>query len=835
MDPITFVEFTGLMTNASTRLKIAVSGFSLSILGCGLAYAAVPQTEYDTVIRAARDGQAASAAEKLQAWHSEYPQDQKILHDLVVVLGWAGNFEGALALSAPLMSVNTPAYVLKSLGYSALSSEHWDDADKSFRLVLRTTPDDIGARGGLVRAMLGRHQYDEALQYAQSFLPDFSSAYQSGDVPMIMLLAFVRERRAEALYAADAYQNVLRFDPQSREALRGYVFALGRAGMPYLAARVADRRLDLFSTEERRQIAHTLAGRTVIFGEAQLSVDEKPPRFATTETALDQNANVLKRFGDRPETQFDRMVALRDRQLMMEVVQLYTALRAAGVAMPAYAKAAAADAYLFLEQPETARELYSAAIADVTKGDIANVDSWRIGLAYAYSEAEQHDEAQSVADGVLTSTPTLINKGTASIEASNGDYTTATITAALVRLYADRLEEAEKRLAALRKIAPFNGQTRLAWAGLQSAREHPRAALEEFTLVQLDDPKSVAAQVGRGDTLLALNQFSAAKAISEPLLADYPEDKGVQNLARQLEIHDRPFLKISTTLGKGGNAAGAESVYEVQLYSAPLTNSLGEPYRVFTHVSRSSGSIAADQSNNDNVPRLRTGVGVDYRVRDLTVEVEANRAVENASGSGLALQLTKDLSDSWHVRLAADSNVNDLSSAAYDNDVTARRITAGITWQKNESRSIDAELSNTGFSDGNRRDALGLTWTERWVSGPVFKLDSALSLATSRSSARDVPYFNPASDQEATVTLIAEWRTWRRYRRSFTQQLQVFAGRYWQQDFQDGATSGAQYGHQWDIDGDFTLGYGLGISTHPYDGIRDQRHYGYLNLTWAIK
>jgi poly-beta-1,6 N-acetyl-D-glucosamine export porin PgaA len=294
-------------------------------------------------------------------------------------------------------------------------------------------------------------------------------------------------------------------------------------------------------------------------------------------------------------------------------------------------------------------------------------------------------------------------------------------------------------------------------------------------------------------------------------------------------------LQVTSTFGNGGGEAGAESLIDARLYSAPLTNSLGDAYRVFSHVSYANGDASGADEDTDNVSRTRAGVGIDYRIRDLTLSAEINRAIENANRTGAILTATKDFSDAWRARFEFDSNVDDLSAKAFSNDITARRVTAGLTWQQNESRSIDGELSTTRFSDDNRRDAATIAWTERWVSGPVFKLDSVLGLAASQNSARNAVYFNPESDQEATVTLNAEWRTWRNYRRSFTQQVQVFGGRYWQQDFDSGSTSGARYGHQWAIDDAFTVSYGIGVSSHPYDGVRETRHYGYLNLNWAIK
>ncbi len=801
-----------------------------------MTHAGIAQKEYSDLISAARDGKTDVAIEQLRNWHIAFPNNRKVLYDLTVVLGWAGDFDGALAFRDQLLSAtDTPDYVLKSLGYCANQVQRYADAAEIYRRVLQRKPDDLESRRGLVNALLGQHRSDEALQYVQNYLPAFNSEYQSGDVPMIMLLAQIYTQREENLKAVTAYQDALRLAPQSRDASRGYAFSLAAAGMPYLAERVAKEHADYFSAEEKRQFAHTAAGRTVIYGEAQINVDHKTPRFATTDAALNENIEVTKLFGEQASTQFDRMVALRDRQQMKEVVHLYQALLVQGVAMPPYAKAAAADAYLYLEQPEKARDLYRAAIDEAKRGDVADVNSWHAALAYAYSEAEQHEAAIAEADRLLPETPPLANRGIPGIEAPNDDYPYAALLAVQIRMYADRLQQAEDKLAPLREAAPFNEQIRQTSADLHMSREQPRAALEEYSLLRVDYPKAVAPQTGQANALLALNNFTAAKANLPALESDYPEHKDVQNLKRQVDIYDRPFLQVTSTFGNGGGEAGAESIVDARLYSAPLSNSLGDAYRVFTHASYANGQFDADNNRERNVSRTRAGVGIDYRVRDLTLAAEINHAIENVSRTGVVLSLNKDFSDAWHARLEADTNVNDLSAKAVDAGVSAHRLTAGLLWQANESRNIDMEVSTTHFSDNNQRDRAEIAWTERWVSGPVFKLDSILGVAASQNSLRNAAYFNPANDHEASATLKGEWRTWRRYRRSFTQQVQIFSGRYWQDDFGGGSTYGAQYGHEWAIDDVFSVSYGIGVSSHPYDGVREKRDYGYLNLNWAIK
>jgi biofilm PGA synthesis protein PgaA len=397
-------------------------------------------------------------------------------------------------------------------------------------------------------------------------------------------------------------------------------------------------------------------------------------------------------------------------------------------------------------------------------------------------------------------------------------------------MYADRLQQAEHGLAESRALAPFNAGIRAAWASLQSNRERPRAALEEFTLLQQDEPGSIDAAVGRAETLLALNQFADARAALTPLLANHPESKAVQGLAQKLEKHDRLKLKIDMTLGHGGSAAGAESVLDATLHSAPLNGSLGEQTRVFTHLSRSNG-----ETGDMSVTRTRLGAGIDYRARDIVIEAEINRATGAANANGLILAMTNSLSDAWHMHASLDTNVNDMPAAAYRNGVTGKSLKTGLTWINHESRKAGGELSHTRFSDENVRNAARLSWTERWISGPAVKVESTLGLYGSTNSLTGVPYFNPARDREASVNLAGEWLTWRRYYRSFRQRLSYTAGHYWQDEFGGGRVGELRYEHEWRDDRNFSFRYGLGRGFHPYDGIREDRNFGYATLYWEIK
>lgn len=823
------------MSVSSLRFLPGVRALILSgFFACHSVSAGVPQADYDAVIQATRgeqsSAQLAPAIDQLRAWHLANPEDMRFLYDLAALLDRAGDYPAALLHYPQIVKADAPPYAIKAVAHAAKMANRPQQAEAAYQLLVNKTPEDREAHVGLVYAWIEQKRLQQAFDYASRQLPDTIEKYSAADVPMMVALAELHELRKEWVQAAGVYQKVLQFNPAFRYAQRGRVFALSQAGMPYLAKRFADLEPGAFDNDEKYRLAHAAAALTIRFGEAQLAAEDKRSRITTIDIALAENADLTRQFGDMPQTKFDRMIALRDRGHMREAVQLYDSLVEANVAIPAYVKLAAADAYLYLEQPETARDLYLEGLQDDSAGDANELLNSRISLVYAYHEAEQQHEAEALADRLLREQPQRIYQGLRGLDAANPDYSQASVLGALLQLYGDRLAIAEKQLTVLRAQVPFNAEIRSAWASLQSAREHPRAALDEFSLLLIDQPKSVGAAVGRGETLLSLNEFAQAGIMLQPLPAEHPESKAVQHFARKLANYDRPFFKVETTIGQGATSNGADSVTDAALYSAPLTGSLGEHFRVFSHVTRADG-----ETGSENVSRTRLGVGLDYRARDISVDAEINHTLGEPHASGVALALNWELSDAWRGQVALDTNINDLPVAALRSGVTAEGIKLGMTWTANESRKAGGELASTRFSDNNIRDMARIWWLERWISGPALKLESILGVSSSRNSQTGRNYFNPTRDVELGLETKGEWLTWRRYQRSFRQRVSLNVGQYWQSDFDRGATAGLRYEHEWRQDDALEFSYGVGRSFHPYDGNRDYRNYVYLNLSWRIQ
>ncbi len=651
------------------------------------------------------------------------------------------------------------------------------------------------------------------------------------NIPGLVALAESYEQRQAWLQAASTYQEVLRLNPKFRYARRQLVFNLSQAGMPNLAKYYADQYASEFTEGEQYQLAHDDAALTIRFGEAQLDFDNKTSRFNTTDIALAENAEIAARFNDPPKTQFDRLIALVDRARMQDAAQLYRSLVEAKLLIPSYVKFSAATAYLCVEQPEMARDLILDGLKDSTSYDANTLMDEQISLMYAYSEAEQYHEAETLAKEILANQPRAIYKGMPGLEQANSNYLVAYTLNTRLQTTNDRLDMAEENLSVVRAQAPFNNDIRLAWAALQVAREHPRAALGEYSSMLIDHPSSVEAQVGRGGTLLTLNEFTQAKALSATpfLLEVAPGDKAVPNLVRKLEDYGRPFYQIQSTFGQGSVNNGADSFIDARLYSAPLA--FNEHVRLFSQLLYANGETL----DNNSASRSRLGVGFDYRSRDVDAAIEVDHSLNQPHSNGVILTLGWNISDAWQAGAAIDTNFIDLPAEALAQDISARQAQLNLNWSKNESRKIGGVLSSTRFSDSNVRNIATLTWMERWVSKPIFKFDTLLYLGTSSNSALDRAYFNPSRDRDMSLELTGEWLTWRRYLRSFKQRASVTLGQYWQNGFGSGQAAGIRYEHEWSLENDTLITYGIGRSFQPYDGAREFRKYIYLNLSGRIK
>src|SRR5262249_17728024 len=158
-------------------------------------------------------------------------------------------------------------------------------------------------------------------------------------------------------------------DPANVEARDAVQAILRDLRAPWGANRFA-------STPPPLPLASEMAAAEVRWGDVDRPYDPRQ-RFVAVDRALATLDGLIAKAAANKDTaalvslRMDRMVALRDRVRMADVVNEADLLRQEGVALPAYAREALADALLYLHQPRAALAEYEAVLAADPHNELA--------------------------------------------------------------------------------------------------------------------------------------------------------------------------------------------------------------------------------------------------------------------------------------------------------------------------------------------------------------------------------------------------------------------------------------------------------------------------------
>jgi biofilm PGA synthesis protein PgaA len=762
---------------------------------------------------------------KLKDQVERAPSNQRLLHDYMHALGEAGRDDEIVALLPRLDPASAPVNVLARAGRAAGNLKHFSLAVELYQAAIKRAPNRSDIVAGLAYSLIDDRKPDDAVALLEA-----RKRAMWQEIPLLEAYAEALQARRDPVHALLVYERILILEPANRAAIRNRILTVARIGAPHRAIELAQQSPGALSEDELLGLRSDQAALATRWGAA--ADQSAPDRFSNTDIALADNERLLQELQTAGQggsaaarrLQFDRIEALRNRARMREAVALHQSLVAEAVEVPAYAQIAAADAYLYLEQPEKARDLYLQAL----QGNVENFSA-QVQLFYAYSDGEQHREALEQIDRVAAATPRRIDAYSPLTIADNPDYASVSATAAAARAYQDYLDEAQQRLEDLHRLAPYNMEVRDKLADIYGARGWPRRAEQEHLWILAAEPAYRDSRIGHANTLRELQDWVPAGREAAALEAAYPEDRQVQHTNRLWRIHNMRELQVE--VGKGESSGGAgplgtdEHAIETRLYSQPIR----QDWRAFLHQYEASATFADGKGY-----RRRLGAGAEYRVRDLRLAGELSDSYDSDSDLGVSLDATWSLDDHWSLDGAVESSSNDIPLQARIVDVRGKSVRAGVTWRAHESRSFAASLQTLDFSDGNRRNILTGSAFQRLLTGPVWKLDGTAALYASSNSASNVNYFNPEEDLGADLTLIGEQRLWRRYQRGLVHRLFLSLGTYRQQDFGSGETGAIRYEQEWGLDDRLGLRYGAQRSFHPYDGVREYANFYNLSLNWKF-
>ncbi|NVO06452.1 MAG: poly-beta-1,6 N-acetyl-D-glucosamine export porin PgaA [Rhodoferax sp.] len=661
---------------------------------------------------------------------------------------------------------------------------------------------------------------------AACLLACLAAQAQSGPTAADSLRAGQQAAQAGDFFAAlRAFATARQQDPQNRDAVRAVADMLVELGAPFGAAQALGAPLDA-------GLRSRMAASRVRWGQ-QIAHTDPTLRYADTDRAIAELQALLSeaRAQQPADTGLitrllrDLAVALRDRRRWSEVLQTTQALRAQSSAIPAYVRQAEADALLALRRPADARSAY----AEVLAADPLNREAY-MGRLYAELEDEDLYAALASADALLVGSEPARRFGKDGTLEANADWLDAQIAAGQVRGYVDLPEQAWERLLPLAEAAPALPYLRAALGGVAAQRGWPRRSAEEIAIAHSLAPEDLGMQLGQVESDIRLRQWHRAQAQLRTLAAQYPDEPGITRAQRDLDNYHAPELRLEMGLtgenGGGIHAPGAGSDSSLTFYTPPLA----KRWRIAAAYSHSHATLPEGAFT-----RERTGLGLEGRWPDVTLEAFGweNRNVLSTSGSSLQARWEPD--DHWSLQAASERVAADTPLRAMVYGITANLLSLGGSYRWDETRTLDLSLRSLAFSDGNQRQESSAALTQQVLARPGLKVAVGGSLYASKSSQAGGPYFNPSSDSAVNLTLGIDHLLWRSYEHSWQQHLTLGVGSYSQAGFASAGTASARYEQEYQQSPFCSLRLGLDWASRVYDGVPEQSLRAYFSWEHRIR
>jgi biofilm PGA synthesis protein PgaA len=775
--------------------------------------------ERHRAIDLARAGKYEQALALLRQLRAKYPSDVTEVMDYIAVSSWAGHDNDAVTQYEKIVKQPMPDYVLEAVGHSYRRTHQSEKALAVYLRGLKQSPRNEIFAAGEVRCLDDLGRYAEGVTVAKQYTAQYGER-----LDVLLAGGEASNFDDQTVEALNFYERAENISPRNGEALRGLIHAEDRVGAPQLALKKADKHPGLMKGEEYRAIVGDSDSSLVRWG--PLEPVNEASRYEATDaalTTLDQHisqwsaANDPKYYPNIIRARFDRLIALRDRSRMQDVVNDYNALVQEGIEVPPYALGPVGDAYLALRQPEIARDIF----LKVLQGEPNDFEARRL-LAYSYLECEQYDEAYATIDKLREDEPTWIYLKGEPERQPNAARAMVDIDSGNLRAYGEMLQDADNKLTPVVETAPYDARNRAAAGNLYMMRGWPRKAMEQFQIGKaIQDGHDVANETGIAMANLDLQNFREAEAGVQNLMQRFPENNDVQRANRLWQVHNMAEIDVHA----GYNFTPSESSsatnsphgqgYDVgaELYSAPIDYN----WRLF------AGEDYAHERNPNAegiIDYSRSNAGVEYRNADVTASIaptfNAYNGHQRVGADGVAHYTFNDM---WTAGIAAELFSAATPLRALNAGVTANQYDINTTWRQSESRSLSLDAYVMPFSDGNFRTVQDAEYIERLYTNAIFKLDAEVNLASSQNNKNENRlYYNPSLDFTALAALRGTQTLYRRYETLWEHSLLAMPGLYSQQHYGTSPAWTVRYEHRLHYNDVLNAGVGVNYTHQDYDG-----------------
>ncbi|PJG68237.1 poly-beta-1,6 N-acetyl-D-glucosamine export porin PgaA [Acinetobacter seifertii] len=798
--------------------------FSLVYLLPIQLYAAPVDVLREQAIQHYRAGQTQHAVYQLDQLLKQYPHDQKLLADyLIVMSNEKKDLTKLKDLLVNINYVNFPEYAKLPLIQNFRDFKHFKIAiEWANKLNIQKTID-----GCILLSVLYAESQDTV--NAKTLLSKINIKNLNAD--QLVRIAYAYRLINLPVDALATIEHAYQQQAKSSSILQEYVYDL-------IAIGAYKKAQQLLQTSEKNQQTVQLQ-QTLQVSEFSQQVNNAITRykylnrqglsdtesFTELDSVLEQGQKLQQQI--KPEGpnylrfHYDYLYALDFRGRAKAVLDNFTQLNIPLEKLPAYVRHAIADSYLAEQKPKQAELAYKTLLTEKNYPDMIVYS----GLYYSYIEQEKYKEAEQLLTEVDHLIPTYKYSQAKGVDkTSHPDRDDYIVLKGMHLAYANHLEQAEKHFEKTVEQAPANESLINNLARVERWREKPLEAKKTISRLNGIDPIAKDTRINEMQNAQALGDIQTWRKTTQNLVQFYPEDSGVIKSRKELDDRNRATISHSTTWGqsKANNSdsvSGQNGLKDREMETRLNSPWIKDNYRLFAWHQDRYGEY-----NFGDVHNQRYGVGAEWQANRKALSAILSQSTDGGQ-AGVRLDWSQWLNDHWQYQLQYNSQA-DIPLQAIDAGEDGQSYRAVLTWQKDESRQIGASYGLTDISDGNKQQEFSTFWRERLFAAPHHITYGTVRGFFGSNSQDQTAYFSPSSHYSAELNLSHDWVTWREYERSFKQHFEAGVGFYKQADYSTKPTYSLQYQHQWQLSRTWQLNYGIGWQYHPYDGHAEQHAYG---------
>lgn len=742
----------------------------------------------------------------------------------------------AVIFTCCLLIAPTFAQSLRDQAGAARHIQDYVRAEQLFRKALAAQPQFAPLSLDLATVLIDQKKFSEATKHLQRYRSRFgeSEAYW-------LIKGYWYDRQERFFDSLTCYENALRFNSHSEEAMRNYIQTADTLGVPDKAITLARVYPQAINQEGWLRLYSDSAAYAVRL--AGMHEPDRKRRIKNVHEAIRRCDKAIKfLYENFPEREAAMQQARMDRMLVWEldnrhqqVLDEFYALQIAHASIRDDVRVAVAQSALNLEKPEQARDILQPLIDKKTTD--ANA---RTLMFYAQLEGEDFGAAQKTVDALINDEEPWLYGKSPRVAEENWDRENADYNRMMLTAWGNMLDEAKPNMEAYQAQAPFNADLRSAVGQIYQLRGWPRRAEHWQRSALQIKPDFYSAWSGVIGSRMSVYDFSEAGRITQKLAKDYPDLKSTESLKEDWAIHNMQELSMTFSIGhstpldnKNSNTSvNGNRDFEAELwwYSQPISSQ----QRVFLHTTSSTGSFEEGKGQID-----RYGIG--WEQRDHTDSdkayrntVELNRSYASDVDMGVTLTTEWQLDDNWSVSGAAETFSSQLPVRAYNAGIKAHSLDGAVRYTVDEGEYYSAGLTYVDFSDGNQRWMVGAKGYQVVWSNPHHQWALIESAYSSTNTKNNTIYFNPSNDLDLGLAAEYQGIIRRRYDFEFRHTLLLGVGGYSQQGFGTKPTAQLQYRHNWKRDKALEWFYGVGLNYHPYDGDQELRETLFGGFTWRF-